>query len=29
MVPAVLILVLGVLLIELSRQVGAVVGGGP
>ncbi len=29
MVPAVLILVLGVLLVELSRQVGAVVGGGP
>jgi tight adherence protein C len=29
MVPAVLILVLGVLLLELSRQVGAVVGGGP
>jgi tight adherence protein C len=29
MVPAVLLLVLGVLLIELSRQVGGVIGGGP
>ena len=28
MVPAVLLLVLGVLLIELSRQVGGVIGGG-
>jgi hypothetical protein len=28
MVPGVLLLVLGILLIELSRQVGGVIGGG-